>query len=146
MTKRCYLLDVTQLAYQSIEAVLAAADDLRPEHELDEWLEQRIEVAGGILIEEDADLARRNVVAEEPLEPRLQFLIEALRFSPANVRRAVAAANDLSNAERHVFFHCFVLGNGFGRYGEQAGVDGEHVRTLFLQAIDKLSDAVGDTE
>ena len=70
--------------------------------------------------------------------------METLMFTPVNVLRAAVAANALPAGERHVFYHCFVLGKGFGRYEQEVGIDAHHAKNLLIRSIDKLSDAVGD--
>ena len=67
-----------------------------------------------------------------------------LMFDPSNVRRAIVAANSLRDAERCVFYHCFVMGKGFSRYELEGGVDSAQAHALLSRAIDRLSAAVGD--
>jgi hypothetical protein len=149
MDKRCYLLDLRRVVYGSLAKVVAAGPTIQAApnpglSDLGEWVEQRIENTATVLLEEDVRLAADQAPVPEPFEPRFQFLMRNLMFSTDNVRRAVVAANGLRAGERHVFYHCFVIGKGFGRYEEEVGIDAFHARKLLIRAIDKLSTAVGD--
>jgi hypothetical protein len=144
MENRCYMLDPRTLIYETLPKVVAAGPTIEGSQDLDEWLESRIETAAGVLFEEDVRLALADAPVGEPLEPRFQFLMETLNFTPAEVRRVVVAVNQLRAGERHVFYHCFVIGKGFGRYEDEVGINATQAQALFKRAIDKLSDAVGD--
>ena len=146
MTKNCYLLQLERLAYATLIQVVASGPTILDSDDLDTWLETTVEIAGRGLLDEDVRLAEQGTPVEEPYEARFVLCMEALMLHPGNVRQALVAANGLSAGERHVFFHCFVHGIGFARYGEREGIDPEHARKLFLRAIDRISDAVGDTE
>jgi hypothetical protein len=146
MEKRCYILDARKLIYTSLPMVINAGPDLGENEDLEPWVEARIETAAGALLELDAALARQDAPVDEPAEPRFTFFMRTLRFNLSEVRRAVVAANELRTGERHVFYHCFVIGKGFGRYEEEVGIKAEQAQALFVRAIDKLSDAVGDVE
>lgn len=144
MTKNCYLLDFTSLVYDSLAMVVAAGPTIEESDDMDEWLEGTIDIAAKGQLDRDLDLLKRNTPVEEPYETRFAFLMETLNFTPDNVRAATVAANGLRPGERHVFYHCLVLGKGFGRYEEEVGIDALRARDLLMRAVDKLSDAVGD--
>lgn len=141
---RCYLLDRRRLIVDSLAKVVAAGPTLREADALDGWIDQRIEHAAQVLLEVDAREAREGRPLEEPLEPRLLFLMASLAFRGDEVRRALVAANELRSGERHVFYNCFVIGCGFERYEEREGIKAEHARSLLIRAVDRLSAAVGD--
>lgn len=144
LTDRCYMLDLRRLIQDSLAHVVVEAPAADESQEWNDWLRERIEVAGQFLLEKDRALARENPPLEEPIEPRFLFLMDTLQFTPDDVRIAAATLNGLSAGERHVFHHCFVQGKGFGRYEEEVGVDALHAKKVLLEVIDKLSDAVGD--
>ena len=144
MQKRCYLLDFRKLIYESLPMVVAAGPVIDGSEDMTEWIEGTIEIAAQALLEEDARLAREGTPLEEPIEPRYVFLMDTLMFTPEQVRIATVAANELRTGERHVFFNCFVVGKGFGRYEEETGIRAEQAQALLMRAIDRLCDAVGD--
>jgi hypothetical protein len=144
LDKHSYLLDFRRMVYESLPMVVAAGPTIRGSEDMDAWLEGTIEVASGLLLDEDVRLAQAGAPVPEPIEPRLLFLMGNLMFDPSNVRRAVVAANSLKPAERQVFYHCFVMGKGFSQYELEGGPDSARAHALLIGAIDKLSAAVGD--
>ena len=144
VAKNCYLLDLRSLAHAALTMVVAAGPTITGSEDMDSWLDGTIDIAAKGQLDQDVELARAGAPIEEPYEARFKLLMEVLHFTPDNVRTATVAANGLPPGERHVFYHCFVLGKGFGRYEEEVGIDAERARDLLLRAIDKMSDAVGD--
>jgi hypothetical protein len=144
MAKNAYMLDYPGLVYGALTMVVAGGPTIDGSEDMDAWLEGTIDIAARGLLDRDIELAKEGGPVEEPFEVRFAFLMETLRFSPDNVRLAIVAANGLPEDERQVFYNCFVLGKGFGRYEQEVGVDAFRARDLLMRAIDKLSDAVGD--
>jgi hypothetical protein len=144
MNKNAQLLDYPGLVYDALTMVVAAGPTIDGSEDMDAWLEGTIDIAARGLLDRDIEFAKAGTPVEEPFEVRFAFLMESLRFNPGNVRLATVAANGLPEEERQVFYHCFVLGKGFGRYEQEVGVDAFRARDLLMRAIDKLSDAVGD--
>ena len=104
---RCYLVDVLALTLRTYPMVINDGPELTDTTDLDEWINERIEVAGQALLQEDIELCAADAPLEEPLEPRYRFLASTLGFRMNQLRRAMVAANGLPVAERHVFHNTF---------------------------------------
>ncbi len=139
LARCCHLIDLRKLALKSETLAAARMGDLSGIDDLNGFLDNAIEDAARTLLREDVLLAGEDAPIDEPYEPRFRLLLAHLAVEPAQLRRAVVAINELKTVERHVFYHCFVRGNGFGRYAREFGTDALRARELFVRAVKSIT-------
>lgn len=142
--RNCYVLHFPRLMLETINMIVVSGPTISEEDDMDEWIDGAMDMAGNMLRAEDEQKLKEGTPIEEPFEPRFTFMMQTLNFTPANVLQAVVTANNLVDRERHVFYQCLVIGQGFGRYERKFGIKAELARTWFLTAIDRLTLAVDE--
>jgi len=121
MRTHAYFLDLTHLYACTVAWASVQAAEYEGEVPIEQWMEDRVQNAGNMLLQKDLFAEIGNDPPDEPLLEHHSVLRTLFRLPDSQARKACIILNNLPDEERHTFYALVIDRRRVAEYAKKTG-------------------------